>query len=222
MPFKKGITLNDSSNGTVGKKVPGDSTDQLHNRRTQACDGMNTMQRKGSQSTHEKCNHKHYVPPDNVGVRKLANQKTEIILNSLHHHQTLPMNNRAADASLHMDVQIAQYIMTTGKINAVGARIPLNSNWNMRLFRSLCTSDSDQEVATYLQFGWPLNRENGPVERTYGNHMMANKFPQQIWKYLQKEKRMGTILGPFATSPFHQTVTGISPMLTRSKKLLET
>ena len=123
-----------------------------------------------------------------------------------------------AQNGLQVNVDIAMYIMASGKINASGPKIPINSNWNLRLFRFLCTSMSDQEVATYLQFGWPLNRDYGLVEQTFSNHMMAKKYPMQVWKYLKKEKRMGTLLGPFVTSPFPPECTGVSPMSTRPKK----
>ena len=116
-----------------------------------------------------------------------------------------------ADA-IQRDIDIAHYVIQTGKINALQAKIPLRSNWNIRLFWSLCNSDSNIEVATYLQYGWPLGRLQGPVSQTYGNHPTALRHPKQVWKYLLKEKKLGTLLSPFVTSPFAQDITGVSPM----------
>ena len=122
------------------------------------------------------------------------------------------------NASIMSDLQIAQAIITDNRLNSVSLCIPLHTNWNLPLFRSLCTSDSDREVLTFLTYGWPLNRENGPVQQTWGNHGSANKFPGQVTEYLCKELKLGAMIGPFVTSPFPQEMTGISPMSTRPKK----
>ena len=115
-------------------------------------------------------------------------------------------------------LQIAHYVIQTGQINAAGARIPLKSNWNLRLVDSLCESDSDRRVLTFLRYGWPLNRLEGPVEKTWKNHGSAQKFPIQVEEYLHKEIKADTLLGPFVTSPFEEKITGISPLSTTPKK----
>ena len=81
----------------------------------------------------------------------------------------------------------------------------------------LCESRSDREVLTYLKYGWPLNRVQGPVAKTYMNHRSAEENPAHMQRYIEKELSHNTLLGPFLTSPFPQ-VTGISPMSTRPKK----
>ena len=73
-------------------------------------------------------------------------------------------------------------------------------------------------MAKYLRFGWPINRGKGPVEQTWGNHSSAIRYSVQVTWYIQKEVRMGTLLGPFLTSPFLMDVTAVSPLLTRPKK----
>ena len=119
---------------------------------------------------------------------------------------------------MHEEVSIATAVMNSGKNNSVGLKIPLKSNWNMELFINLCTSRSDREVAQYLLYGWPINRQPGPLTWTYRNHPSAERHPHQVTKYIEKELRLGTIMGPYATSPFPLQQTGISPMSTRSKK----
>ena len=116
------------------------------------------------------------------------------------------------------DLDTAKAVMKTNKINCLQAKIPVKSNWNLELFASLCTSTSDREVLTFLTYGWPLNREPGPVAQTFSNHASANCYPGQIQNYLQKEIAHGTMMGPFVTSPFPHHVTGVSPMSTRPKK----
>ena len=113
---------------------------------------------------------------------------------------------------------MASLVINSGVINAVGCRIPLQSNWNHRLLQQLCTSDSDREVATYLLYGWLLNRDPGPVAQTYCNHRSAQRYPQQVCDYLLKELKLGAMMGPYVTSPFPQEITGVSPMSTTPKK----
>ena len=106
----------------------------------------------------------------------------------------------------------------SGKINAVGERTRLHSGWNLQLLESLCTSSSDLETVEYLKYGWPLNRKEAPVSKTFYNHKSAERFPEEVDRYIADELRHGTLLGPFVTSPFPWEVTGISPMSTRPKK----
>ena len=116
-------------------------------------------------------------------------------------------------------VEMAYYAMNDGRINALGAQIPVHSNWNHQLFSDLCTSRYDKEVAMYLRYGWPLNRKQSPVHITLWNHKSAEQHAAQVTAYVRKELKLGTLLGPFLSSPFPVQVTGVSPMSTRPKKL---
>ena len=116
------------------------------------------------------------------------------------------------------ELKIAQAVMNSGCINAVGLQIPVISNWNIQLFQDLATSTHDREVATFLKYGWPLNRQPGPVSQTYWNHKSALQYETQVTANILKEFKHNTMLGPFASSPFPQEVTGVSPMSTRAKK----
>ena len=116
------------------------------------------------------------------------------------------------------DEQLAKVLMEDGRLNITGLRIPLKTNWNMELFESLCTSVADKQVALCLKYGWLLNRDNSPLSRTWVNHPSANRHPQEVLRYLCKELRLRTIFGPYLTSPFPQSFTGISPLSTRPKK----
>ena len=127
-------------------------------------------------------------------------------------------NTLTADEARCRDTWMALACGLCNRINVIGLRIPVASNWNLQLFSSLCTSSSDREVLQYLTFGWPLNREHGPVSKTWFNHQSANRHPECIDRYLAKELSHGSMLGPFDVSPFHASVTGISPMSTRPKK----
>ena len=92
---------------------------------------------------------------------------------------------------------VCNYIRSTGKISAIGARIPIPSNWNIKLFQSLAVSDADREVVTYLTYRWPLSHDGRTATSiTTGNH--------------------GTAI---VSTPFDSNVA-VSPMSTRPKKEL--
>ena len=77
------------------------------------------------------------------------------------------------------DIQCAQIVMNTNKINAVHARIPVRSNWNFELFESLCVTDRDYQVLTFLRYGWPIDRVNIPVCITMDNHSLPRCIPSR-------------------------------------------
>ena len=70
-----------------------------------------------------------------------------------------------------------------------------------------------------LEYGFPigfsgkLNKSSGPVK----NHKGVTEFPNEVLKYLEKEKSYGAILGPFTRVPFSEGFC-ISPLNTVSKK----
>ena len=155
-----------------------------------------------------------------TGDGVLHSQKT--ICTGVVNHGYININSSMTRYSMHagtpQGLELALLLLHDGRLNSVGLRIPLHTNWNLQLFSSLCTSDSDRELLAFLTYGWPLNRLPGPVAQTWDNHALAKKFPQDINRYLQKELKRNTILGPFVTSPFPSEVTGISPMSTQPKK----
>ena len=109
--------------------------------------------------------------------------------------------------------------MKKGYPNAWGARIPVESNWNIQLFDSLLHNYHDREVITWLKYGWPISRPPNipdPVP-VYENHASAVMHPDSIHKYLQKEMERGAICGPFKEVPFNSKV-GVSPLSMRPKR----
>ena len=106
------------------------------------------------------------------------------------------------------DVYISNCVRETGKFNFCGAQIVISSNWNHELLDALCTSASDKEVASFLKYGWPINRQDAPLTKTYTNHSTAVQFQQAISSYIKTELKHGTLMGPFVTSPFPIEITG--------------
>ena len=100
------------------------------------------------------------------------------------HHSSLPMGHSqlwmGRSEIMLTDEQIVKVVQQDGRLNALGSRIVIKSNWNLRLPEDLCKSMSDREVLTFLKYGWPINHDNSPLPRTYMNHDSANKHPNQV------------------------------------------
>ena len=71
---------------------------------------------------------------------------------------------------------------------------------------------SDTEVVELLEYGFPigffgkLSKNSEPVQ----NHKGVTQFPDEVQKYLSKEKQYGAILGPFEQIPFFRGVLHFS------------
>lgn len=87
--------------------------------------------------------------------------------------------------------------------NLMGLRIPVKTNLNIQLFRSLLRNYQDKEVCDFLEFGWPIGYESQVwPEPSCKNHLGAIQFPKAVHEYLEKEKKYQAILGPFVKTPF--------------------
>ena len=93
----------------------------------------------------------------------------------------------------------------------------LSQTGTLKLMYRLCESDHDQRIVEYLRFGWPINHDGRKTTISLFNHPTATHHGDHVLKYLQKEYRLGCLLGPFATVPW-QTGVAVSPMATRPKR----
>ena len=117
------------------------------------------------------------------------------------------------------DIAMHEAVVKGGYPNRWGARLPVNSRWNLQRFEELLGSYEDIEVVEWLSYGWPTGRLPTLPQPTwnYKNHKGAVEFPEQLQKYITKESKYGAIMGPFQKIPFHDNI-GISPLSKRPKK----
>lgn len=100
---------------------------------------------------------------------------------------TLPWHGAS---QIQKDIQLATKVQQSGRPNAFGLQILIESNWNFSLLQTLVTSTTDREVVMFLKYGWPLNRElDVPLSCTFQNHGGATDHPRAIEAYLAKEIR---------------------------------
>jgi hypothetical protein len=111
-------------------------------------------------------------------------------------------------------------IFESGKPNFMGCRIPLYSNLNIPLWRSLLRDYEDDQLVELLEFGFPLgyNKKELPVS-VIKNHSGAINFESSVDDYIRKELSVGVLAGPFSTNPLVLPLS-ISPLNTVPKKEL--
>ena len=117
------------------------------------------------------------------------------------------------------DLELIARVAAGGYPNVYGARVPVQSSWNISWMKRELSDYHDQKVLEFLQFGWPANRMPSALDPTLctGNYASAIKYPQHINHYIEKELRHNAVLGPFTSIPFSSRV-GVSPLSTRPKR----
>ena len=117
------------------------------------------------------------------------------------------------------DIQKHQEVLSKGYPNRWGARIRVESTWNIELFSSLLADYEDREVVEWLKYGWPTGRlpTLQPPTLNKKNHKGATDYPEQMKKYISKEAKYKAIMGPYKKIPFKQNI-GISRLSSRPKK----
>ena len=108
-----------------------------------------------------------------------------------------------------------------GYPNAYGAKIRVESCWDLEYLYSELQGYGDLEVLLFLEFGWPANRlPSAPTPvHNRANHNSALRHPSAINKYICKEVSYNAVMGPFIEIPtLLGTRVGISPLSTHDKR----
>ena len=114
-------------------------------------------------------------------------------------------------------LKVADCILSTGVPNCQAARIPIKSGLNVEAWEKHLQHYSDKRVLQYIKFGYPLSLINPHklCNKQISNHYSACQYPSQVQEYIDKEKKLGALLGPIQQinhEQFH-----CSPLLTRPK-----
>lgn len=73
--------------------------------------------------------------------------------------QQLDNTSSTLDASDSSGVQLAREVEAGADFNFRGARIPIPTHWNTELLEQLLQGYDDCEVAQFIKFGWPIDRD---------------------------------------------------------------
>ena len=108
-------------------------------------------------------------------------------------------------------------LKTDTRPNCTGARIQVPSALNISAWKNYLVTYWDHQLVSLLACGFPLDLCK-PEEWSIGlvdNHGTADAYTKHIAYYIETEKKLGAILGPFDTSPIPDL--HCSPMMTRPK-----
>ena len=112
-------------------------------------------------------------------------------------------------------IEAHKIIKKSAMPNFMGARIPVNSQFNIPAWESYLNEYWDKQIVDLLQYGFPLDFDRTRcLSSTYENHASAVKFPDHVNNYINTETKYGAILRPFDEYPFP---CHVSPFLTREK-----
>ena len=183
-------------------------------------------------NTHNQGNASEYVPidtgPDLDCYTKQGATGVDIYQpNKAHGHFTLssdtfefvgPDREPVEASTKYQYLNIAETIRRTGLPNYRGARIPIKSGLNINAWEHHLKDYPNKHLLQYLKFGFPLSAKNTHLlnNTDIDNHFSAREYPDQVNQYIEKEKSLGAMIGPFDAPPsayFH-----CSPLLTRPKE----
>ena len=113
-------------------------------------------------------------------------------------------------------LQIHDLVRATNKPNFMQARIPVQSQLNVRAWKKYLANYWDRQLIELIEFGFPLDfNRSSPLIHEQGNHKSAVEFPADIEAYIEEEKEYGALLGPFDNHPIPSG--HCSPFMTRAK-----
>ena len=128
----------------------------------------------------------------------------------------LPTTDKVAGARFSDPTQLHKEVRRYNLPNYLGARIPVNSQMNIRAWKDLLGDYWDQQLIQCLEFGFPLGFNRlCSLKHDKVNHKSAVEFPQDVEKYIQEERSFGAIIGPFEKAPIENL--HYSPFMTRHK-----
>ena len=118
--------------------------------------------------------------------------------------------------------EIYAKVKDTGIPNILGARCTLPSQLNIPKWEEYSTEMGEYaDVIDFVKYGFPLGYL-GPVSDTRDtpNHPSAEDFPEQIDRFIDKEQKMGGLIGLFEQPPFTKWCH-VAPLMSRPKKETE-
>ena len=129
-----------------------------------------------------------------------------------------PTTNIAAWPDGSTYVQMYNEIRKFALPNYLGARITVPSALNLNAWEAALSDYQDSEITQFLRYGWPSSyTARAPPTPTLENHNTAGEYATHVDSFVDKETRLGAMLGPFHIPPFVPW-TQTSPVLTRPKR----
>ena len=104
-------------------------------------------------------------------------------------------------------LEVHEIVKMTEKPNFLQARIPIQSQLNVKAWEKALEGYWDRQLLELVKFGFPLDFYHAcTLDQYTGNHSSANDFPDDIEAYLEEELAYGAILGPFEKHPIEGAI----------------
>ena len=95
-----------------------------------------------------------------------------------------------------------EHVFNSGFKNFEKCRRPVKTSLNISAWRTLLVDYEDTMLCDMLEFGFPLDIQGVvPVTTDFRAHKGARDYPAHLDQYLQTEKGLGRMAGPFANEP---------------------
>ena len=115
-------------------------------------------------------------------------------------------------------VKIYDCVRKTDLPNYLAARILIQSGFLIPAWRSRLSDFPDVQLVDFLKFGWALDYMSSCIPTlTLVNHARDADSDVHINAFIQKECRLGALMGPFDTAPF-ELWCQVSSLMNRPKK----
>ena len=102
--------------------------------------------------------------------------------------------------------------------NVDGCKIKIKTPWDIPAWEKHLKDYSDGELINLIKYGFPIEcYPKGGSDKVHRNHKGATDFPDQVQKYIERELKLGSVIGPFKHNPFGKHAR-FSPVNTRNKK----
>ena len=109
-------------------------------------------------------------------------------------------------------------IRKSGVPNFRGCRFPVRSALNVTFLENHLVEHGDRQLTELLRFGFPINYDGGELGDTKPiNHKGARQFVAEVDRYIEKELRLGAIIGPFSSNPLDCEIK-LNPLNTTPKR----
>ena len=97
-------------------------------------------------------------------------------------------------------------VRRSGTINALGCKIKVPTTWNVELWRELLVGYHDQQIVSFIEYGWPIDANQQQVQTYTQGKQLCNQAgthsnPAKLDTYISGELDRGGIIGPFANNP---------------------
>ncbi len=116
-------------------------------------------------------------------------------------------------------IMLHEQVKESGITNYVGVQRLVFSGINCDFLEVELTDYDDTEIVELMRYGAPSGHARGVVEThklSHRNHSGARFFPDDVDKYIVKERKYMAVLGPFKVNPFSSDIV-LSPLNSRSK-----